>query len=94
MKQSKCSKYTVLLILTDGIINDEAATVAAIVAASALPLSIIIVGVCAENFEAMKALDGDGAFSSTRYCSICSVSLNIINVLNDSFVVHINYMYV
>ena len=49
------------MILTDGVINDETATVAAIVAASALPLSIIIVGVGAENFAAMKMLDGDGA---------------------------------
>jgi vacuolar-type H+-ATPase subunit F/Vma7 len=39
-------KYSVLLILTDGVINDMSNTVRAIVDASELPLSIIIVGVC------------------------------------------------
>lgn len=53
--------YTVLLILTDGEITDIDQTIDAIVAADALPLSIVIVGVgrgC--DFEAMSALDGDG----------------------------------
>jgi hypothetical protein len=38
-------KYNVLLILTDGIINDMQSTIRSIVDASYLPLSIIIVGV-------------------------------------------------
>jgi Copine len=46
--------YTVLLILTDGIINDMDATKNAIVAASGLPLSIIIVGVGHADFSAMQ----------------------------------------
>ena len=37
-------KYHVLLILTDGAINDEEQTIAAIVDASFTPLSIIIIG--------------------------------------------------
>jgi vacuolar-type H+-ATPase subunit F/Vma7 len=37
--------YTVLLIITDGVINDLDETIAQIVAASVLPLSIVIVGV-------------------------------------------------
>jgi hypothetical protein len=37
-------KYHVLLILTDGIINDEEQAIAAIVEASYTPLSIIIIG--------------------------------------------------
>jgi len=53
------SAYQVLLILTDGIINDMAPTTAAIVDASSLPISIIIVGVGQEDFAAMEHLDGD-----------------------------------
>ena len=37
-------KYHILLILTDGVINDEEQTIAAIVDASYTPLSIIIIG--------------------------------------------------
>ena len=44
-------KYTVLLIITDGIINDIDATIASIVTASSQPLSIIIVGVGNEDFS-------------------------------------------
>jgi hypothetical protein len=51
--------YTILLILTDGIINDMADTIDAIVAAGKLPLSIIIVGVGNANFDAMDVLDAD-----------------------------------
>lgn len=51
--------YFVLLILTDGIITDLDLTIAAIVHASTLPMSIIIVGVGAEDFSAMEALDCD-----------------------------------
>eukprot|EP00968_Pinguiococcus_pyrenoidosus_P003495 scaffold228_cov312-Pinguiococcus_pyrenoidosus.AAC.13 len=52
-------KYTVLVILTDGVINDMRQTVDAIVEASALPLSIIIVGVGGADFSGMQGLDGD-----------------------------------
>ena len=43
-------KYTVLVILTDGEINDMPQTIDAIVRASNLPLSIIIIGVGNANF--------------------------------------------
>lgn len=46
--------YTVLLIVTDGVINDMAQTKEAIVAASDLPLSIIIVGVGEADFSNMQ----------------------------------------
>jgi Copine len=46
--------YTVLLILTDGIINDMDATKNAVVAVNGLPLSIIIVGVGHADFSAMQ----------------------------------------
>lgn len=52
-------QYYILLILTDGIINDMEATLNEIVEASVLPMSIIIVGVGGENFEMMKVLDAD-----------------------------------
>ena len=48
-----------LLILTDGVISDLPATRDAIVLASTLPMSIIIVGVGQADFTAMNILDGD-----------------------------------
>ena len=45
--------YTLLLIITDGVITDLEATKTAIVAASDLPLSIIIIGVGDADFSAM-----------------------------------------
>ncbi|KAL6739698.1 hypothetical protein Aduo_013123 [Ancylostoma duodenale] len=53
------ARYQVLLIITDGAISDMAATKAAIIAASSLPLSIIIVGVGSDEFENMNELDSD-----------------------------------
>jgi hypothetical protein len=52
--------YTVLLILTDGEITDIDETIASIVGADRMPLSIIIVGVGSCDFQAMEQLDGDG----------------------------------
>eukprot|EP00094_Tigriopus_californicus_P005011 TCALIF_04825-PA protein Name:"Similar to Gusb Beta-glucuronidase (Mus musculus)" AED:0.10 eAED:0.10 QI:0/0/0/0.71/1/1/7/0/1725 len=52
-------QYFVLLIITDGIITDLEETKSAIVSASDLPMSIIIVGVGKEDFSAMEALDSD-----------------------------------
>ena len=49
--------YTILLILTDGTINDVEETQRAIEGAALLPLSIIIVGVGEEDFTEMKILD-------------------------------------
>jgi len=51
--------YHILLILTDGEINDMEPTKQAIIAASELPLSIIIIGVGDANFDMMSELDGD-----------------------------------
>lgn len=51
--------YTILLILTDGVINDMDDTKDAIVEAGRIPLSIIIVGVGSAKFDAMEVLDGD-----------------------------------
>ena len=51
--------YFVLLIITDGIINDIVETKRSIVQASGYPMSIIIIGVGNEDFSAMEALDAD-----------------------------------
>lgn len=56
--------YTVLLILTDGVISDMNPTIRNICQASSEPLSIIIVGVGNENFSKMDELDGDDALLS------------------------------
>ena len=57
--QSEATNYFVLLILTDGIITDFDDTKRALVGASSLPMSVIIVGIGEEDFAAMDILDGD-----------------------------------
>ena len=51
--------YFTLLIITDGIISDMYQTKNAIIDASSMPLSIIIVGVGCAEFDAMNELDSD-----------------------------------
>ena len=51
--------YSVLLILTDGAINDMGPTIDALCASSDVPLSVIIVGIGEADFSSMEALDGD-----------------------------------
>ncbi|XP_067010459.1 copine-8 [Anabrus simplex] len=53
------SQYFILLIITDGVITDMVQTKQAIIRASSLPMSIIIVGVGNADFEAMNELDAD-----------------------------------
>ncbi|KAK6911478.1 C2 domain [Dillenia turbinata] len=52
-------KYFVLLIITDGIVSDLQETKDALVRASDLPFSILIVGVGNEDFKEMEILDAD-----------------------------------
>ncbi|KAF8051869.1 hypothetical protein N665_1658s0005 [Sinapis alba] len=52
-------RYYVLLIITDGVITDLQETKDALVSASDLPLSILIVGVGGADFKEMEILDGD-----------------------------------
>ncbi|XP_056901607.1 copine-4-like isoform X5 [Takifugu flavidus] len=60
-------QYFILLILTDGVITDMADTREAIVQASHLPMSIIIVGIGNADFSDMQMLDGgEGILCSTR----------------------------
>ncbi|XP_073080272.1 copine-5 isoform X3 [Manis javanica] len=60
------SQYSVLLIITDGVISDMAQTKEAIVNAAKLPMSIIIIGVGQAEFDAMVELDGDDVRISSR----------------------------
>ena len=68
-------KYHVLLIITDGSINDEQETKDAIVESSSLPMSIIIIGVGHADFSAMDRLDSDG---SVDYLCNCEAALGHI----------------
>ncbi|XP_076870261.1 copine-9-like [Brachyhypopomus gauderio] len=60
------SQYFVLLMITDGVISDMVQTKEAVVSASSLPMSIIIVGVGPAEFDAMEELDGDEVRVSSR----------------------------
>ena len=51
--------YQILLIITDGIINDMDRTIDEIVRGADLNLSIVIVGVGDADFSAMDVLDAD-----------------------------------
>ena len=51
--------YHVLMILTDGTINDMEDTIDALVEGSFLPLSVIIIGIGNMDFSKMEQLDGD-----------------------------------
>ena len=51
--------YNILMILTDGQINDMQDTIDALVEASFLPISVIIVGIGNGNFGNMDILDAD-----------------------------------
>ena len=53
--------YHILLILTDGVINDMNETIDCLVEASMLPLSVIIVGIGRADFSNMDTLDADEA---------------------------------
>ncbi|XP_073930749.1 RNA-binding protein 12 isoform X5 [Castor canadensis] len=59
-------QYFVLLLLTDGAVTDVEATREAVVHASKLPMSVIIVGVGGADFQAMEQLDADGGPLRTR----------------------------
>lgn len=58
LEQTK-SKYHILLIITDGVLSDPQESIDALVKASDLPLSILIVGVGAADFTQMEILDAD-----------------------------------
>ncbi|KAK4850332.1 hypothetical protein QYF36_005771 [Acer negundo] len=59
LSQDDRSKYFVLLIITDGVLTDLQETKDALVRASDIPLSILIVGVGGADFTQMEILDAD-----------------------------------
>ena len=58
-KNNNPLKYEILMILTDGVIDDLENTIDALVEGSYLPLSVIIIGIGDADFSKMKILDGD-----------------------------------
>ena len=61
-------KFFILVIITDGLINDMQKTIDEIVRGSGLPLAVIIVGVGDADFSGMDTLDADEeALYSTVY---------------------------
>uniref|UniRef100_A0A7N5K776 Copine-6-like n=1 Tax=Ailuropoda melanoleuca TaxID=9646 RepID=A0A7N5K776_AILME len=65
-KSGMPTKYRVLLILTDGVVSDMPEACDAIVRASRLPLSIIIVGIGNADFSDMRELNGDRGMLETE----------------------------
>jgi hypothetical protein len=59
IQQGNYNNYHILMILTDGVINDMNETVNAVVEASYLPISIIIIGIGYADFSNMNTLDAD-----------------------------------
>ena len=55
----KTMNYSILMILTDGLINDMDETIDALVEASFLPISVIIIGIGNGDFGNMDILDAD-----------------------------------
>ena len=55
----KENHYYILMILTDGLINDMDDTIKYIIEGSKLPLSIIIIGIGKDDFTLMHTLDAD-----------------------------------
>ena len=58
-EQNDPKEYQVLMILTDGIIQDMNKTIDALVEGSFYPLSVIIIGIGNTDFSQMEKLDGD-----------------------------------
>ena len=73
-----------LLICTDGVINDMNQTIDEIVRGSNNPLAVIIVGVGNANFKQMDKLDGDSeALYSTKTKRYASADIVQFVPFND-----------
>ena len=59
LNEGKIMNYHILMILTDGIIDDMDETKDALVEASFLPISVIIIGIGDADFGKMNVLDAD-----------------------------------
>ena len=63
INKNNALEYHILMILTDGIIEDKQETIDELVEASLLPLSLIIIGIGKNtDFKMMEDLDGDEEF--------------------------------
>ncbi|MBA0638173.1 hypothetical protein Godav_005174 [Gossypium davidsonii] len=88
------TKYFVLLIITDGVLTDIEETMDALVRASDLPLSILIVGVGNADFKQMERLDADDGCrleSSTGWVAtrdIISAVQALLEELPDQFLTY------
>jgi len=58
-KENNKLKYNILMILTDGMIDDVDYTINALVEASFLPISVIVIGIGKADFTTMNILDAD-----------------------------------
>jgi len=65
-KAAGSKEYTILLILTDGLIHDMQATINCLIESACLPLSVIIVGVGNADFHNMNVLDGDEGLQNEK----------------------------
>jgi hypothetical protein len=64
-------RFNILLILTDGTINDMETTLRTMIDASSLPMSVLIVGIGSADFTEMKRLDSDkGLLSADGHTAI------------------------
>jgi len=63
--------YVVMVILTDGVIDDKNETIQSIIRAANTPLSIIIVGIGNEDFSDMSHLDSDGKLLEQGGATAC-----------------------
>ena len=59
LSEGKTMNYNILMILTDGLINDMDDTIDELVEASFLPISVIIIGIGNGDFGNMDILDAD-----------------------------------
>ena len=59
VENKEYNKYHILMILTDGIIEDTDDTINALVESSFLPISVIIIGIGKADFTNMNVLDAD-----------------------------------
>ena len=58
--------YSILLILTDGMITDMNETIDALIDASEFPISVIIIGIGNADFSSMDQLDSDKGLLRSR----------------------------
>ncbi|BHF72303.1 hypothetical protein SprV_0401536700 [Sparganum proliferum] len=74
------SKYFVLLILTTGLVDDWVETRRAVIEASFLPVSIILIGVGGGKFEELQILDQDFALLKVGHEQACRDNVQFVQM--------------